>query len=194
MPPSKDVPKKPYSLRRLTWIGAAAVLTFCACLGFIMFAERDNPSAVPTLRVEGLATAATSIAGPPTPESAQFVQLTLNPYVQNNLLMVEGTTDLPSRTLLMYEVSEVSAAPMVLNGTMPVLEGRYARQVDLTGWHADTIVVWVGFQTLLGGNEQQPEEVIERFGEMGEFLYGDNVTETNGLKRVEVSQTVQRLP
>lgn len=194
MPPTKDSPKEPYSLSRLKWIAAAAVLTLCACLGFIMFANRDNPSAVPTLRVEDLATAATSLVGPSTPESGQFVHLTLNPYVQNNLLIVEGMTDLPARTLLLYEVREISAAPKVLNGTMPVQERRYSRQVDLTGWNADTIIVWVGFQTLLSGNEKQPEEVIERFGEMGEFLYGDNVTEANGLKRVEVSQTVQRLP
>jgi hypothetical protein len=122
------------------------------------------------------------------------VHLTLNPYLQNNLLMIEGITDLPDRTLLMYEVSEVTTDPMVVNGTMPVLDGRYARQVDLTGWHADAIFVWVAFQTILSGHEGQPEEVIERFGEMGEFLYGDNVTETTGLKRVEVSQTIQRLP
>ena len=170
------------------------MLTLCACLGLIMFANRDNPSRVPTLWVEELATAATSIVGPPTPESGQFVHLTLNPYVQNNLLIIEGMTDLPDRTILLYEVREVSAAPKVASGAMPVLEGRYARQVDLSGWNADTIVVWVGFQTLLDGNEKQPDEVIERFGEMGEFLYGDNVTEANGLKRVEVSQTVQRLP
>jgi hypothetical protein len=194
VPRAKDTPKEPYSLRRLTWIAVAAVMSFCACLGFIMFANRDNPSAIPTLRVEEMATAATGIAGPPTPESAQIVQLTLHPFVQNNLLMVEGTTDLPNRTLLLYEVREVSTVPQIVNGIMPVLDGRYARQVDLTGWHADTIAVWVGFETLLGGNEKQPEEVIERFGEMGEFLYGDNVTEINGLKRVEVSQTVQRLP
>ena len=108
--------------------------------------------------------------------------------------MVEGNTDLPNRTLLLYEVREVSGVPKVVNGIMTVLDGRFARQVDLTGWNADTIFVWVGFQTLLNGNEKQPEEVIERFGEMGEFLYGDNVTEANGLKWVEVSQIVQRLP
>lgn len=194
MPPAKDTPKEPYSLKRLKWIAAAAVLTLCACLGLIMFANRDNPSGVPTLRVEDIVTAATGIAGPPTPESGQFVQLTLNPTLQNNLLMVEGNTDLPDRTLLMYEVSEVSAVPKVASGTMPVLDGRYARQVNLTGWNADTIVVWVGFQTLLDGSEEQPQEVIERFGELGEFLYGDNVTQVNGLKRVEISQSVRRLP
>lgn len=192
MTPAKDLPKGPYSLRRLTWIGIAAVLSLCACLGLIMFANRDNPSAVPTLRVEEIATAATNLAGPSMPASAQPVHLTLNPYRQGSLLIVEGTTDLPNRTLLLYEVTEISAAPRTESGTMPVLDGRYARQVDITGWTADTIVVWVGFQTLLHGSEQQPEEVIARFGEMGEFLYGDNVIEIDGLKRVEVSQTVER--
>jgi hypothetical protein len=192
VPPVKDLPKEPYSLRRLTWIGAGAVATLCACLGLIMFANRDNPSAIPTLRVEEIATAATSLVGPPTPASARTVQLTLNLYLQNNLLFIEGLTDLPDRTLLMYEVSEVSAEPRLETGTMPVLDGRYARQVDITGWTADTIVVWVAFQTLLNGNEQQPEEVMARFGEMGEFLYGENVTEANGLKRVAVSQTIAR--
>jgi hypothetical protein len=36
--------------------------------------------------------------------------------------------------------------------------------------------------------------VIERFGEMGEFLYGENVTETGGLKRVEIMKTVEFSP
>ena len=192
MTPAKDASKQPDSLRRLTWIGAAAVLSLCACLGLILFANRDNPARVPTLRVEEIATAATGLAGPPMPASAQPVHLTLNPYMQGSLLMVEGMTDLPGRTLLLYEVTEVSAAPRTERGSMPVLDGRYARQVDITGWTADTIMVWVGFQTVLNGNQQQPEDVIARFGEMGEFLYGENVTEANGLKRVEVSQTVER--
>jgi hypothetical protein len=126
------------------------------------------------------------------PASVQPVHLTLNPSMQGSLLIVEGRTDLPNRALLLYEVTEISAAPRTESGTMPVLDGRYARQVDITGWTADTILIWVGFQTLLQGDEQQPEEVIARFGEMGEFLSGDNVTEANGLKRVEVSQTVER--
>ena len=181
-------PKKPYSFRRLKWIGIAAVLTFCGYLGAIMFANRDNPSAVPTIRVEEIETAAADMA---SPASAQAVQLSLFPSIEGNLLIIEGFTDLPDRAILMYEVKQVSANPTVLNGTLPVLDGKFSRQVDLTGWHAGTISVWVGFQTLLEQGEKQPDEVIERFGEMGEFLYGENVTETGGLKRVEVMKTVE---
>jgi hypothetical protein len=186
-------PKKPYSFRRLKWIAAAAVITFCGYLGFIMFANRDNPSAVPTIRVEEIATAAANLASPTPPESAQVVQLSLLPYIAGKLLIVEGFTDLPNRAILMYEVSEVSPNPTVVEGTVPVLDGRYARQVNLTGWHAGAITVWVGFQTQLDGAEQQPIEVIERFGEMGEFLYGENVNETDGFKRVEIMKTLEYL-
>lgn len=108
--------------------------------------------------------------------------------------MVEGRTDLPDRALLLYEVSTVSAQPVIARGTIPVLEGRYARQVDLTGWRAGTIAIWVGFQMLFGNGEGQPDDVIARFGELGEFLYGENVNESDGVKRVEIRTTVEFLP
>lgn len=180
--------------RRWLWMGIAGAISVCACLGAVMFANRDNPSAVPTIRVEEIETAVASNASPTPPASAQSVQLTLQPYLQGTMLIVEGETDLPNRTLLLYEVSEVSAEPRVVIGTAPVLDGRYTRQVDLTGWHAGMISIWVGFQTQLGNHEAQSEDVIERFGEMGEFLYGENVTETGGLKRVEVMQMLEFLP
>lgn len=188
------VPKNPPSPGRFIWIGLAAILFVCAILAFIMFANRDNPSAVPTIQVEALATAATHLASPPVPDSAQFVELRLNPRILGNLLFIEGQTNLPNRALLVYEASEVSANPKVETGSMPVLDGKYLREVDLSGWQAGTIAVWVGFQTVLDGSERQPEEVIERFGELGEFLYGENVKESGGLRRVEAMQTIEFVP
>jgi hypothetical protein len=188
-------PKQPDNLRRLTWIGITAALTLCACLAFIMFANRDNPSAVPTLVVEDLeTTVANATIAAATPGSAQTVELSLNAHILGHLLIIEGQTDLPNRTLLMYEASEVSSNPKVETGTLDVLDGRYLRQVDIRDWHAGTIGVSVGFQTLLPNGQKQSEAVIEKFGEMGEFLYGDNVTEINGLKRVEVTQTLEFVP
>ena len=188
-------PKQPDNLRRLAWIGITAALTLCACLAFIMFANRDNPSAVPTLVVEDLETAvANATIAAATPESSQTVELSLNPRILGHFLIIEGQTDLPNRTLLMYEAAEVSSDPKIETGTLDVLDGRYLRQVDIQGWHAGTIAVWVGFQTLLPNGQKQSETVIEKFGEMGEFLYGDNVTEVNGLKRAEVTQTLEFVP
>ena len=188
-------PKQPDNLRRLVWIGITAALTLCACLAFIMFANRDNPSAVPTLVVEDLETAvANATVAAATPAYGQTVELNLNPRILGNLLIIEGQTDLPNRTLLRYEASEVSSVPKVETGTLDVLDGRYFRQVDLYGWHAGTIAVWVGFQTLLPSDQKQPEAVLEQFGEMGEFLYGDNVTEHGGFKSVEVTETIEFAP
>lgn len=187
--------KQPSNLRQLAWTGITAALILCACLAFIMFANRDNPSAVPTLIVEDLKTAvANATVGAATPESAQTVELSLSPRILGNLLLIEGQTDLPNRTLLLYEATAVSSAPKVETGTLDVLDGRYLRQVDLQGWQAGTIAVWVGFQTLLPNNQKQPETVIEKFGEMGEFLYGENVTEHGGFKSVEVTETVEFAP
>ncbi len=194
MPITQSASGKADGPRRLIWTGVAAAMTFCACLAFIMFANRDNPSAVPTLRFEELATAAANIASPTAPASAQVVELTLNPRIQGNLLLIEGQTNLPNRALLLYEATQVSSNPIVVTGLMPVLDGRYLRQVDLNGWHAGTIAVWVGFQTVLDGTDKQPEEIIERFGQMGEFLYGENVTETDGFKRVEIMETLEFSP
>ena len=186
-------PKKFYDFRRFLWMGVVIVLTFSSCLGLRMLINRENLSAS-TIQAEGLATAAARIASPTPPAWAQFVQLSLFPHIEGDILVAEGFTDLPNRTLLMYEVTEVSPEPRVVNGTMPVLDGRYARKINLTGWHAGTIAIWVGFQTQVGNSEKQPGEIIERFGEMGEFLYGENVTEGGGLKRVEVMKTVEYSP
>src|SRR5215211_7268686 len=141
--------KKPYSPRRLLWIGVAAVVTFCACLGFTMFANRDNPSAVPTFVLEDLQTAAANNIPTTAPASARFVELSLNPYHLGNMLTIEGRTDLPDRAILMYEVSDGAPDPKVISGTMAVQVGSYVAQTNLSGWQAGTIEVWVGFQTLL---------------------------------------------
>ena len=186
--------KETFRFRKWMWIGVAVAVCFCSCLGIVMFANRENPSAVPTIWVEDLATAAASLASPTPLDSAQTVHLSLFSHIEGDMLTIEGLTDLPNRAILMYEVSEVSPNPTIVEGTVPVLDGRYSRQVDLTGWPAGTIAIWVGFQTLLEHGEKQPSDVIERFGEMGEFLYGENITETDGLKRVEVMNTLEFTP
>lgn len=187
------MPQKPYNLRRLIRIALAAVVTFCACLAFMVFANRDNPSNVPTLQVQELATAATSFAPSFTPFQGQSVHLTLSASLIGDLLTIEGTTDLPNRTILMYKVSPVAPDPISTDATVAVLDGRYAAQVDLSGWPSGTVEVWVGFQMFLSNGQTQPQEVIERYGERGEYLYGENVTENSGLKRVEVRQAIEIL-
>ena len=194
MSETKDLPRKSYNPRSLARIAVAAVLTFCACLAFLVFANRDNPSNVPTLQVEDLATAATGIAPSATPFQGQAVTLTLTLSRDRNVLNIQGTTNLPNRSVLLYQVSHVAPDPISTDGNLSVLDGRYATQVDISGWPSGAVEVWVGFQTLFGNSERQPEEIMQRYGERGEFLYGENVTEASGLKRVEVRQTIEIMP
>lgn len=194
MPPTKDIPQKSYSFRRLSRIALAAVVTFCACLAFWAFANRDNPSNVPRLDVQGLATAATSLAPSSTPFQGQSVNLTLSAGLVGDLLTLRGMTNLPDRTILLYKVSHVAPNSVSIDGTIAVLDGQYTAQVDVSDWPSGATEVWVGFQTLLGSGEMQPQDVIERYGERGEYLHGENVTENSGLKRVEVRQTIEILP
>jgi hypothetical protein len=194
MPPVEDASKPYYNLRRLTRIALAAVVTFCACLGFMVFANRDNPRNAPTLEVQGLATAATGIAPSGTPFQGQSVTLTLSLGVNGTVLNIHGMTNLPDRTILLYKVSRVAPDPISTEGTLAVLNGEYATQVDLSGWTSGPVEVWVGFQTRPGGNLEQPQEVIERYGETGENLHGENVIETDGVKRIEVRQNIELAP
>ena len=191
---TKDVPQKTYSLQRLARIALAAVVTFCACLAFMTFANRDNPSNTPTLEVEGLATAATSLAPLATPHGTLSVNLTLSLGLQGSVLNIQGRTDLPNRAVLLYKVSHVAPDSRSTDGTLAVLNGEYATQVDLSGWPSGTVEVWVGFQPVFGNSEQQPQEVIELYGERGEYLHGENVIDDGGFKRVEVRQTIEILP
>ena len=186
--------KKPDNLRRLIRIALAAVLTFCACLAFLAFANRDNPSNAPTLEVQGLATAATSLAPSATPHGTLSVHLTLSLGLQGRMLNIQGLTDLPDRAVLLYRVSHVAPDSRSTDGTLAVLDGGYATQVDLSDWPSGTVEVWVGFQPVFGNSEQQPEEVIELYGERGEFLHGENVIDDGGFKHVEVRQTIELLP
>lgn len=194
MSSTNDRSKKPYSLHRLGRIAVAAVLTLCACLALIAFANRDNPSNAPTLKVQDLATAATSLAPSPTPHGGESVALSLNTGIIGTLLNIQGTTNLPNRAVLLYRVSQVAPDPIAIDGTVAVLDGRYAAQVDISGLPPGAIEVWIAFQPVFGNNEKQPPEILERYGEMGEYLYGENVMESSGMKRVEVRQTLEIFP
>jgi len=55
--------------------------------------------------------------------------------------------------------------------------------------------IWLAFQTLAEGvtwgPAQQPPEVIDKFGELGEKLQGSNVTRPGSVRRVECVATVE---
>jgi len=126
-------------------------------------------------------------------DNEKTVALTLVAERAGGAVIFEGTTDLPDGALIAYEVSrdygdeEWPANPWATEGTVAVKRGAYRGRVENAP--EGTIKVWVAFQTILGA-ETQPADVLETFGEMGEHLTGENVTEAGGLKRVELTATV----
>jgi hypothetical protein len=189
--------KKSYSYVRFLWIALAGALSAFVCVAILASGAGNpsNPTPTPAPAADAAATAQPA-TGSPSSGSAQYVDLSLDPDLQGTTLSIQGTTDLPDRTLLLYDVaheemttrSDVPFDKLHTDGNLEVSGGRYATQVDLTGWPGGDLQVWVGFQTVLGVGTKQPDEIIERFGEAGEFLAGENVTETisGSFKRAEV--------
>ena len=129
------------------------------------------------------------------------VNLTLEANLDGDVLTVEGTTDLPDAALIAYEVRherlttdvELPLEQLFAEGNMTVSDGGYTSTVDLKDWPQRSIEVWVAFQTIHGKGAEQPAQIIERFGELGENLEGPNVIDLGEVgKRVELTTTVQR--
>lgn len=129
-----------------------------------------------------------------TETEATTVALTLEAERAGGAVVLTGTTDLPDGALLAYEVSRdygdeaLPADPWWQEGTLAVEGGAY--RAEIADAPRGTIEAWVAFQTILGEGTQ-PADVLETFGEAGERLSGENVSEAGGLKRVELTATVE---
>ncbi len=124
------------------------------------------------------------------------VTLTLSPTLQGSRLRIAGTTDLPDGAVIVYEVRHERWATegelqWFREGQVVVEEGAFSTRTRLRSWPRGALQVWASFQTVLPDG-QQPPEVIATFGEMGERLAGDNVTQVGDMKRAEVTARVER--
>ena len=137
-------------------------------------------------------------------DSRQTVELSMAPRVEDQGILVEGTTDLPDGARIAYEVTheafgtsddlEDATWDLFADGSVAVRGGRYSATVPVAGWPAGAVTVWVAFQPdfseAVDAENGQPAGVIDRYGEMGANLTGSNVSESAGLKRVELERTV----
>ncbi len=137
-------------------------------------------------------------------DAGQTVELAMASKVVGSTIVVEGTTDLPDGARIVYEVTHESFGTsddfqdvtwgLFADGSVPVEDGGYAFTVPVAGWPAGDVTVWTAFQPDIGEDVDpehgQPAVVMERYGEMGKHLTGSNVSESSGLKRVELERTV----
>ncbi|MCK0471306.1 Ltp family lipoprotein [Halalkalibacter sp. APA_J-10(15)] len=123
-------------------------------------------------------------------KTTTVVELTLNAELNDDVLGFQGETNLPDRTLIAYEIWLDEDFDHIVEGSIEVKDGNYKEEVSIGDWPDGEIVVWVAFQTILGTSVHQPDEIIEVFGEMGENIEGDSVSETGDMKRVELEETL----
>lgn len=129
-----------------------------------------------------------------TEEENNEVELSLDTEFEGDTLRISGSTNLPDDTLIAFEVTHDDEFELFEEGHIAVENGKYQTELDLSDWPSGEIRVWVAFQTILGTSVHQPDFVIEQFGEMGENIEGENVTEAGGMKRVELESTVTKEP
>ncbi|HOK35077.1 MAG TPA: hypothetical protein PLL80_00875 [Candidatus Pacearchaeota archaeon] len=123
-------------------------------------------------------------------EVLKNIDLTLDAKIDNDILEVFGTANLPNKALISYEIShELSPANFFKEGTAEVQNGKYEFSIDVKEWPSGNIKIWTAFQTMLDV-DKQPQEIIDLYGEKGEKIPDPSAVELESLKRVEKTLTI----
>ena len=129
-------------------------------------------------------------------QRGETVSLTVGHRTQWRILWMEGTTDLPDGALVAYRITHKLAraqpadqwpAPNLMeSGKAAVQDGQYWTRVNTTNWPNGEVRILIQFPV-----PPQPDFVVERYGQFGEKLTGDNVITVEGIKTIEVEETFQ---
>ncbi len=124
------------------------------------------------------------------------VALTVDHRSEWRVLWIEGETDLPDGALVNYRVThsvarsspseDWPATNLIDSGRATVQEGQFWSQINTLNWPAGEVEIVVQFPL-----PPQPSEVAARYGEFGEHLTGDNVSDLGGMKAVEVTHVFE---
>ena len=133
-----------------------------------------------------LASCAETVAPPAEP-----VELTVRHRSEWRVLWLEGETNLPDGAHLNYRVTheaantipvaEWPATNLMEAGRSAVTGGTYWARINTFNWPRGNVRVVVQFPL-----PPQPPEVVERYGEHGERLAGEHVTDVGGTRAIEV--------
>jgi hypothetical protein len=123
-------------------------------------------------------------------DGQELVALTIRSRSEWRVLWLEGETDLPDGAYINYLVTheEARAIPaenwpannLIESGRAAVKNGQYWSKVNTLNWPEGSVSILVQFPL-----PPQSPGVVERYGAFGEYLTGNNVAVTNGIKTVE---------
>ena len=151
------------------------------------------------LLATGCAAAGSGSATDPTDSGTEPVLLTVETRSEWRVLWIEGETDLPDGALVNYRAThalartapteEWPATNLIESGRATVQGGQYWAQINTLNWPAGDVTVLVQFPL-----PPQPPDVDTRYGEFGEHLTGENVTDLGGMKAIEVESRFEHRP
>lgn len=126
----------------------------------------------------------------------ETVSLTVDHRTQWRILWIEGSTDLPDGALIAYRVThelartqpadQWPALNLMESGKAAVQDSQYWARLNTTNWPNGEVGILVQFPV-----PPQPDFVVERYGQFGENLTGDNVITVGEIKTVEIEKTFQ---
>lgn len=121
--------------------------------------------------------------------SPTLVELTLEPRLQGQSILVSGTTNLKDGALIGYEVEHERfdvKNNFFKDGNIAVKNSQYSGRVSIVGWPPGKIKVWVTFMSFLN---EQPQWARTLYGEGGKNMDGPTVKLAGqGIKRAEIQK------
>ena len=131
--------------------------------------------------------------------AGETVALSVDHRTEWRALWIEGSTDLPDGALVAYRVTHELAATapadewpahnLIDAGKAAVQDGQYWTRLNTSNWPPGAVRILIQFPV-----PPQPDFVVERYGELGETLSGDNVTTLGGMRMIEIEETFQFRP
>jgi len=92
-------------------------------------------------------------------------------YIENNIVYIEGETNLVDGSLLNYEVLNLdNIEDEIFNGYITVEDSSFYKEIDVSNYNEGRIEVWLSLHPHL-----QPKSIQEKYGEWGENLEGDPI-------------------
>ena len=136
----------------------------------------------------------TSLPGTNTAESiVDGVDVILEtPTIEDGQLVLHGTANVPDGAILMYLVKHDGFDSGDYDGYevghVDVMGGVFRDHVPVSDWPEGYALTRLTFQMNPEGREQ-PEAVLEEYGENGERLQGPRVTDFAGIRKIEINVT-----
>jgi hypothetical protein len=151
------------------------------------------------LLATGCAAAGSGSATDPIDTGAEPVRLTVETRSEWRVLWIAGDTDLSDGALVNYRAThelarsapaeEWPATNLIDSGRTTVQDGQYWTRINTLNWPAGEVVILVQFPL-----PPQPQNIDAKYGEFGEHLTGENVTDLGGMKAIEVESRFEHRP